>query len=131
MAMQRFFLYGSLMDPELLALVIGLATEGLGFEVATVHGFIGRRALNESFPMLVPRAGGKVEGMLVFDLTSADVARLRFFEGSDYEGSWYALEAVPVECRGGEVLTAQVFLPTAHIAADQMLWDFEAWAAVE
>ena len=126
MAIEPFFLYGSLMDPELLALVIGRATDGLRFEMATVHGFLCRRALNESFPVLVPHAGGQVVGVLVFDLTSADVARLQF-----YEGSWYALEALPVECCGGEVLTAQVFLPTAHIAADEMVWDFDAWAAVE
>jgi hypothetical protein len=29
------------------------------------------------------------------------------------------------------LLAAQVFLPTAHIAADDMVWDFETRAAVE
>jgi hypothetical protein len=74
--------------------------------------------------------GGRVEGVLIADLTATDVARLQFYEGSDYEGSWYALEVLPVECRG-EVQSAQVFLPTAHIAADEMVWDFDTWAAVE
>src|SRR5262245_17440033 len=111
MAMQLFFFYGVLMDRELLALVIGRATDGLRIEVATVHDFIQRRALNESFPILVTHPGGRVEGVLVTDLTAADVDRLKFYEGSDYEGSEYVLAALQVECRG-ELRAAQVFLPT-------------------
>jgi len=130
MAMQPFFFYGVLMDRELLALVIGRATDGLGIEVATVHDFIQRRALNESFPILVSHPGGRAEGVLVTDLTAADVDRLKFYEASDYEGSDYALAALPVECRG-EFLAAQIFMPTAHIAADEMVWDFDTWAAVD
>ncbi len=130
MAIQPLFIYGSLMDPELLALVIGRATDGFRFEAASVHGFIRLRARNESFPILVPHAGGRVEGVLVFNLTAADVARLQFYEGLGYEGSWYSLEVLPVECRG-EVLSAQVYLPTAHLTADDAVWDFDAWAAAE
>jgi hypothetical protein len=42
----------------------------------------------------------------------------------------YALAALPVECRG-ELLATQVFLPTEHLAADEMVWDFDTWAATE
>ena len=94
--MQLFF-YGSLMDRELLALVIGRATDGLSIEAATLHGFDRRRVRDESFPILVPHTGGRVEGVLVTDLTAADIARLQFYEGSDYEGSEYALAALQVE----------------------------------
>jgi hypothetical protein len=58
MAIEPFFLYGSLMDRELLSLVIGRPTDELSIEAATVHGFVRRRALNEFFPILVPHAGG-------------------------------------------------------------------------
>jgi hypothetical protein len=128
--MRPLFIYGSLMDRELLALVIGRATDGLRIEVATIYDFIRRRALNESFPILVPHPGGRVDGVVVTDLTAADVDRLRFYEATDYEGSDYALATLPVECRG-EFLAAQVFLPTAQLSADEMIWDFDAWAAVE
>jgi hypothetical protein len=117
----RIFFFGSLMDRELLALVI----EELRIEAATIHGFARRRARDESFPMLVPHPGGRVEGVLVTELTEADIARIQFFEGSDY-----ALAGLAVECLG-ERLAAQVFLPTARLAAEETAWDFDAWAAAE
>src|SRR5262245_43733734 len=112
----QFFFYGTLMDRELLALVIGRATDELRMEAATIHEFVCRRALNESFPILVPHPGGRVEGMLT-DLTAAEIARLKFYEASDYEGAPYALTELPVECHG-ELLPAQVFFPTEHISPD-------------
>jgi hypothetical protein len=121
----RVFFFGSLMDRELLALVIGRAIEDLGIEAATIHGFARRRARDESFPVLVPHPGGRVEGVLVMDLTEADIARIQFFEGLDY-----ALAALAVECRG-ERMAAQVFLPTARLAAEETAWNFDAWAAAE
>ena len=126
----QLFIYGSLMDRELLALVIGRATDELRMEAATVHDFVCRRALNESFPILVPHPGGRVEGILVTDLTVADIARLKFYEAADCENAEYELTALPVECRG-EQLPAQTFLPTALIAADETVWDFDTWAAAE
>jgi hypothetical protein len=94
------FFFGSLMDRELLALVIGRAIEDLRIEAATIHAFARRRARDESFPVLVPHPGGWVDGVLVTDLTVADIARIQFFEGSDY-----ALASLPVECRGEDVAT--------------------------
>jgi hypothetical protein len=126
----NFFFYGSLMDRELLSLVIGRTTDELRMEAATIHDFVCRRALNESFPILVPDPGGRVEGKFVTGLTAADIARLKFYEASDYEDSEYVLTALSVECRG-ELLPAQVFFPTVHIAADETFWNFETWAAAE
>jgi hypothetical protein len=123
----NFFFYGSLMDRELLALVIGRTTDELRMEAATIHDFVCRRALNESFPILVSHRGGRVEGILVMGLTPADIARLKFYEA---EGSEYVLTELQVECRG-ELLPAQVFLPTVNIAADETGWDLDTWAAAE
>ena len=66
----------------------------------------------------MPEPGGRVEGALVTNLTPPDIDRLKFYEASDYEGSDYALTAMVVECRG-ELLQAQVFLPTENIAAEE------------
>jgi hypothetical protein len=41
----QFFFHGSLMDRELLALVIGRAIDDLRMEAATIHEFVCRRAL--------------------------------------------------------------------------------------
>jgi Gamma-glutamyl cyclotransferase, AIG2-like len=121
----RVFFFGSLMDRELLALVTGRAADDLLIDAAIVHGFARRRARDESFPLLVPHPGGRVEGVLVEGLTPADIDRIQFFEGSDY-----AFSLLAVECRG-ERLAAHAFLPTARLHAEETAWEFEAWCAAE
>ncbi len=78
------FFFGTLMDPDVLALVLGRPIEDLCRGPATLTGYVRRRVRGESFPLLVPRAGGRVEGVLVEGLSRADISRLRYFEGSAY-----------------------------------------------
>jgi hypothetical protein len=85
------------MDRELLALVMGRAADGLRIEAATVPDFVRRRALNESFPILMPQPGGRVEGALVTGLTVTDFDRLKFYEASDYEGSEYVIQGIAAD----------------------------------
>ena len=56
----QFFFYGVLMDRELLALVISRAADEIRMEAATIHDFVQRQVLNETFPILVPHPGGRV-----------------------------------------------------------------------
>ena len=121
----RLFFFGSLMDLELLALVIGRRLDDLSTAEAALHGFERRRAVGESFPVIVPHPGGRVVGLLVDGLTAADLDRIQFFEGSDY-----ALHPFTVGC-GEERIDVQVFLPTARLEAEPSAWDFAAWAETE
>jgi Gamma-glutamyl cyclotransferase, AIG2-like len=121
----RLFFFGSLMDADLLALVTGRAATDFSTALAVLHGFERRRAIGESFPIIVPHPGGRVDGVLVQDLTDADLARVQFFEGSDY-----ALHPFTVDC-AGERVEVQVFLPTARLEAEEATWDFEAWVETE
>jgi Gamma-glutamyl cyclotransferase, AIG2-like len=121
----RLFFFGSLMDLELLALVIGRPVDDLSTEAATLHGFERRRAVGESFPIIVPHPGGRIDGLLVDGLTAVDLDRIQFFEGSDY-----ALHPFTVEC-AAERVDVQVFLPTARLEAEPSAWDFAAWAETE
>jgi hypothetical protein len=121
----QFFFYGSLRDRQVLAIVIGRAIDGLRIEAATIHGFARRRVRDKSFPILVPLSGGRAEGVLVTNLTQTDIARLQFFEGQQY-----VLVALPVEC-GGKQLSAQVFLPTDRLQAEETPWDFDSWVESE
>jgi hypothetical protein len=57
----RVFFFGSLMDRELLVLVIGRAIEDLGIEAAVIHGFARRRpAMNPSRSSCRIPAGGSM-----------------------------------------------------------------------
>ena len=71
----RLFFFGSLMDADLLRLVLDREIEEIEHAAAEILGYERRRAKNESFPIIVPTPGGRVEGRLVTGLTAADVAR--------------------------------------------------------
>ena len=121
----RLFFFGSLMDLELLALVIGRSVDGLSAAAAILHGFERRRAVGESFPIIVPHPGGRVDGLMVEGLTEADLDRIQFFEGSDY-----ALHPFTVEC-AGQRIDVHVFLPTARLEPEAAAWDFGTWGETE
>jgi hypothetical protein len=121
----RLFFFGSLMDLELLALVIGRPVGGLSTADAVLHGFERRGAAGESFPIIVPHPGGRVDGVLVEGLTEADLDRIQFFEGSDY-----ALHPFTVECAADRI-EVDVFLPTARLEAEAAAWDFSTWVKTE
>jgi len=121
----RLFFFGSLMDLELLVLVAGRPVDRLSTAAAVLHGFERRRAVGESFPLIVPHPGGRVDGMLVEGLTETDIDRIQFFEGSDY-----ALHPFAVEC-AAERIDVHVFLPTARLEPEEAAWDFGAWIETE
>ena len=121
----RLFFFGSLMDLDLLALVIGRPVSGLSTSEAALHGFERRRAAGESFPIIVPHPGGRVDGVLVEGLTETDLDRIQFFEGSDY-----ALHPFTVEC-AAERIEVHVFLPTARLEPEAAAWDFGTWVETE
>lgn len=121
----RLFFFGSLMDMELLSLVIARGVDQFEVASATLHGFARRRACGEPFPIVVPHPGGRIDGAMVTGLTEADVDRIQYFEGSDY-----ALQSFAVECAGQRV-EALVFVPTARLEAEPVEWDFDGWVQDE
>lgn len=121
----RTFFFGSLMDRDLLALVVGRDISDLVFTPAAILGFERRRACDESFPIIVPHPGGRVDGFLVDGLTVADLDRIQFYESDDY-----ALRAFAVETASGRV-EAHVFLPTESLTDEGVVWEFDAWLEVE
>jgi hypothetical protein len=124
----RFFFFGLLRDPEVLALVTGrpwTADRFLGArlaDAALVH------LRGEVFPILVPAPGAWVPGVVVAGLGGSDLDRIQFFESVEYEPT-----KVAVELLGGETVEAHAFAATpraAHSAAhNEAPWSFEAWRA--
>jgi hypothetical protein len=80
----RFFFYGTLIDRDVMALVIGRRLPPQAFEPASITGFSRRRALGASFPVLAPDPKGWVEGVVVRGLSARDVALLNAYEGKGY-----------------------------------------------
>jgi hypothetical protein len=121
----RLFFFGSLMDADLLRLVLDRNTGDIAHAPAEILGYERRRAKNESFPIIVPTPGGRVEGRLVTGLTAEDVARIQWYESDDY-----ALRPCLVKA-GDARHDAHVFLATASLQDEGIAWDFDHWVAVE
>lgn len=118
------FVFGTLLDRDLLAQVLGRGVSDLRFTPGTVEGFRRSRARGESFPILVPQSGGRVEGVVIAGLSAADVARLCFFENG------YALSPVQVDT-AGQLVSARFFRNTDRLADSGESWAFETWRAFD
>jgi hypothetical protein len=101
----RFFFYGTLLDPDVTALVLGRRLPPAAFVPASLPGHARRRAKGASYPIVLPDPRAEVHGAVVGGLSSRDVARL-----SAYEGPRYRIASLKVRVAGG-LTTVSVFEP--------------------
>lgn len=122
------FFYGTLRDPDLLAVVIGRkCLTDLDIQDAAVDGFRLSRVAGESFPMLFEAPGETAEGVLIVGLSREERARVGFFEDSDYA-------LAPATARlaaDGARRAAAFYRPTEKLVAAPDPWRLDAWAATE
>lgn len=122
--MDRCFAYGSLMCPDIMSRVSGLAVPG---EPATLAGHARHPVAHEDYPGLVAAPCGRAEGVLYRGLDAAALARLDAFEGEMYER-----RALRVNLVGGEVVTAWCYVFRERYR-DRLLpgdWRFDHFLAV-
>ena len=120
--MATFFFYGTLLDPDVMALVIGRRLPPSAFVPAILPGHARRRAKGASYPVVVRDAADRVRGVVVGGLTSRDVARL-----AAYEGPGYRIARLKVRI-GGELTTVSVFEPViARLQPSTSPWDYALW----
>jgi hypothetical protein len=118
----RFFFYGTLLDPDVTALVLGRRLPPAAFVPATLPGYSRWRVQGGSYPISVPDRKGEVPGAIVGGLSARDVTRL-----AAYEGPGYRIAALKV--RAGDALTTvSVFEPIASkLKPTSRPWDLSAW----
>ncbi len=117
------FFFGTLMDPEILGLVIGRPVDPAELEPARLKGFRRVRVQGASYPMLVPDPTGRVEGRLWRTGDRRERARL-----DAYEGPGYRLELVRVETRSGERVAALVYRAVPGLLRPtEEAWELAAW----
>jgi hypothetical protein len=120
--MMRFFFYGTLLDPDVMALVIGRRLPPSAFVPAILPGHSRRRAKGATYPVVVRDVADRVQGVVVGGLTSRDVARL-----AAYEGPGYRIARLKVRV-GGELVTVSVFEPiVARLQPSTSPWDYALW----
>ena len=101
----RFFFYGTLLDPDVAALVLGRRLPPAAFLPASLPGHARRRIKGGSYPIVVRDPRAEVAGAIVGGLSARDVARLAAYEGPRYR-------IAPLKVKAGGVLTTvSVFEP--------------------
>lgn len=80
----RFFFYGTLMDRDVLARVLGRPVVAAALKPAVLRGYR-RTAIREgSYPIVLRDADGAVDGLTLDGVTEAESERLGAYEGPRY-----------------------------------------------
>ena len=122
--MAPLFVYGSLVDPAVLARVCGGRVGAFPSEPAVLDGHRRVFVAGAWYPTLVPRAGGRVEGLLLDGLGRDSLRRL-----GDYEGPEYEIRAVTVTGERRGPVTARCFLTRPGVRVSDRDWTQDDWAA--
>lgn len=119
---QLYFVFGTLRYPPLARAVLGqVADEGEAcLEGAETCIALTAGGIAQSFPILAPKAGGRVPGQLI-SLDAAARERLAFYELG------YRAEAMRVIRGDGTPVEAMVLVPDHGRWTPGPHWDFEAW----
>lgn len=115
-----YFFFGTLMDPDVLAIVLARAP-GPFSATAVLPGYARVRVAGETYPALVSAPDGRVEGLLLRDYSDEDDRRIRFFEDFDF-----AIERAVVETDAGPE-TAYFCGAIRNITATDAPWRYEDW----
>jgi gamma-glutamylcyclotransferase (GGCT)/AIG2-like uncharacterized protein YtfP len=116
-----FFFYGSLMDRELLEAVIDRSSDHLHLHPGRLNGYAAETAHGYSFPTLVARTAGIVEGVVTYGLSDEDVARISYFEDTEYAPQ--AVEVLTAQAR----IVARTYMSTSTLRSSGEAWDFSHW----
>jgi hypothetical protein len=118
----RFFFYGTLLDRDVTALVLGRRLPASSFAPALLPGWSRWRVQGGSYPIAIPDRRGSVAGAVVGGLSARDVARL-----AAYEGAGYRISPLKVWL-GGALTTVSVFEPiVSKLKPTAVPWDLVRW----
>jgi hypothetical protein len=119
----RFFFFGTLLDDEVLQIVVGRAVPAKDKRPAILPGYRRVKADGVTYPIIVPQADREVFGQFVSSISSAEAERLIAYEGANYD---LVKLDVAIEGRSREAL---VFVPvkTGGLTPLDQDWSYEDW----
>lgn len=118
----KLFFFGTLMDPDIRAIVLGRDFDPDRIQPAIVQGFRRVFVAGRHYPMLLRHALGWVEGTLVTGVDAQALHRLQVYEGWEY-----ALRPIQVQTKAGHKVMAHVFMCPPGIEAKPRPWTLEEW----
>ena len=118
----RYFFYGTLLDPDVRAHILGAWIGRRALPAAWLPGYRRVYIRGRHYPVVVPAAGEDVEGVLAEGLDRRAVLRLAEFESDEYVN---AERTVLVD--GGRTLRARVFVASPLAHPTDRAWTVEDW----
>jgi hypothetical protein len=91
---EPLFFFGTLMDPEVLAAVTGVAPAAAAMAPARLGGFTRRAARGLPWPVLVADPAGSVDGRLWHGADGRARERINAFEAGEYAAALLTVEAM-------------------------------------
>ena len=118
----NWFFFGSLMDQEVLEIVVGRTVLEEEMIAADLHGYRRISVANESYPALAHTPNQTVEGVMIQSLDAPEALRVMYFEGEEYKP-----EEVQLQLKNQRPIKAFCFLPSPDLETIDLEWDFEQW----
>ena len=119
------FAFGTLMDPDVLALVCDVEPGRFRTEPARAEDSARRWVVDDHYPVRVAAAGESLPGLLVHGLDDESLARIEFFEGEEF-----VLAPLLVRrASDGAPIEARHFAHTGRKAVAEAPWELADWQA--
>jgi len=119
-----FFFYGTLIDPDVRRLVLGVESQKLNVMPAWLPRFTVRYVLRAKYPALRPKPGARAAGIVITGLSRKQALTL-----DRYEGDGYRRNIRMVRLADRRPSSAFVYMPLAKLRIDPRRWIFETWHA--
>jgi len=135
----RLFVFGSLMDSDVLQLVTDMSIADLSIEKAAAMGYRQCEVSEESYPVLVVDDTSVCHGLLIGGLTPLALQRVLFFEGEEYALKPIRLlggnrvsenlcgEPTAVDTVSDRSVNAYYFSDTGEYTVRAESWDYDNW----
>lgn len=109
------------MDPQVWGRVV---TRSYSSEKGTVSSFARLRIRGEVYPALVKKEGASTRGVLYYDITGEDLARLDSFEGDAYDRI-----SITVVTEAGVAVRCDTYLFSESLSEKVIdePWDFDSF----
>ncbi len=120
---ESFFFYGTLMDSDVLARVIGRPHRSIKTFRADAAGWRAVQGRGVTYPFLIADAICHTEGVVISGITPHELRRLKRFEGNEY-----AVGRVTVTIEGVGQVASRAFLPRfRNMPWCKVPWSIDVW----
>jgi hypothetical protein len=119
----RYFFFGTLMDRDVLELVLDRPVAPAALAPARLPGYRRVRILRDSFPILVEDPSRAVEGYVFTTASAEEDARILYFEDYDYD-----LAPCRPTLLDGQTVEATFCGAEDGVLGSDELWELERWA---